>query len=132
MGQALPLAMRQEIISLRQSGKTYRQISEQLHVGYATSKNIWYTYRREGEAGLQTRYANCGPKTKRSGATMCRIVLWLKRLHPSWGAGRIRISLRSRSDAKLIPSERTMQRWFQEKKPDQTAPAKRIASDRHL
>jgi transposase len=82
MGQALPLALRQEIVSLRQSGKTYRQISEQLHVGYATSKNIWYTYQQKGEAGLQTRYAHCGSKTKRSGANMHRIVLWLKRLHP--------------------------------------------------
>lgn len=132
MGQALPLAMRQEIVSLRQSGKTYRQISEQLHVGYATSKHIWYTYQREGEAGLQTRYANCGTKTKRSRANMCRIVLWLKRLHPSWGAGRIRIGLLSRYEEKLIPSERTMQRWFKEKKPDQTAPAKGTAPYWHL
>ena len=96
MGQALPLALREEIVSLRESGNTYRQISEQLQVGYATSKNICYSYQREGEAGLQTRYANCGSKTKRSGANMYRIVLWLKRLHPGWGAGRIRICLLSR------------------------------------
>ena len=116
MGQALPLAMRQEIVSLRQSGKTYRQISEQLQVGYASSKTIWYTYQREGEAGLQTRYAHCGIKTKRSRANMYRFVLWLRRLHPSWGADRIRIGLLSRYDEKLIPSQRTMQRWFKEKK----------------
>lgn len=132
MGQALPLALRQEIVSLRESGKTYRQISEQLHVGYATSKNIWYSYRKQGEAGLQTRYANCGIKTKRSGANMYRIVLWLKRLHPGWGAGRIRIGLLSRYDEKLIPSERTMQRWFKEKKPDPTTSAKGTAPYWHL
>ena len=132
MGQALPLALRQEIVSLRESGKTFRQISEQLHVGYATSKNIWYTYQQQGESGLQTRYANCGPKTKRSGANMYRLVLWLKRLHPGWGAGRIRIGILSRYDEKLIPSERTMQRWFKEKKPDQTTSAKGAASYRHL
>lgn len=132
MGQALPLAMRQEIVSLRQSGKTYRQISEQLQVSYATSKNIWYSYGKQGEVGLQTRYANCGIKTKRSGAGMCRMVLWLKRLHPGWGAGRIRIGLLSRYDEKLIPSERTMQRWFKEKKPDQTTSAKGAARGRHL
>jgi transposase len=132
MGQALPLALRQEIVSLRQSGNTYRQISEQLHIGYATSKNIWYSYQREAEAGLQTKYANCGSKTKRSSAKMYRIVLWLKRLHPGWGAGRIRIGLLSRYDEKLIPSERTMQRWFKEKKPDQTTPAKGTAPHRYL
>lgn len=116
MRQALPSALRQEIVSLGQSGKTYRQIREQLHVGYATSKNIWYTYQKQAEAGLQPRYANCGSRTKRSAANMYRLVLWLKRLHPSWGAGHMRIGLLSRYDEKLIPSERTMQRWFKEKK----------------
>jgi transposase len=118
VGQALPIAVRKEIVSLRLSGKTHAQISQHLGVAFATVRHIWGDYKREGEAGLQTKYHNSGTKTKRKGASMHRIVLWLKHLHPSWGAGRIRIGLLSRYPKASVPSERTMQRWFREKKPD--------------
>ena len=118
MGQATPLAIRKEIISLRQSGQKHAQISQALNVPFATVKYIWGNYKKEGENGLLTKYANCGVKTIRSQVRMYRVTIWLKRLHPSWGAGRIRIGLQSRYDEKIIPSERTMQRWFSKKKSD--------------
>ena len=119
MGQATPLAIRKEIISLRQSGHKHAEISQALNVPFATVKYIWGTYKKEGEKGLLTKYSNCGVKTIRSEAKMYRVIMWLKRLHPSWGAGRIRIGLQGRYDEKTIPSERTMQRWFRKKKPNQ-------------
>jgi transposase len=118
MGQATPLAIRKEIISLRQSGKKHAEISQELSVPFATVKYIWGVYKKEGEKSLLTKYAHCGVKTIRSEAKMYRVTMWLKRLHPSWGAGRTRIGLQSRYEGKVIPSERTMQRWFREKKSD--------------
>jgi transposase len=120
MGQATPLAIRKEIVFLRQSGKQHAQISQELNVPFATVKYIWGNYKKEGEKGLLTKYANCGVKTIRSELKMYRVTMWLKRLHPSWGAGRIRIGLQSRYDENIIASERTMQRWFREKKSNQT------------
>lgn len=120
MGQATPLAIRKEIISLRQSGKQHAEISQTLNVPFATVKHIWGKYKKEGEEGLMTKYANCGVKTIRSPAKMYRVTLWLKRLHPLWGAGRIRVGLCSRYEKSIVPSERTMQRWFRGEKPDQT------------
>jgi hypothetical protein len=120
MGQATPLAIRKEIVFLRQSGKQHAQISQELNVPFATVKYIWGNYKKEGEIGLLTKYANCGVKTIRSELKMYRVTMWLKRLHPSLGAGRIRIGLQSRYDENIIPSERTMQRWFREKKSNQT------------
>ena len=114
MGQATPLAIRKEIILLRESGKKHAQISQELNLPFATVKYIWGSYKREGQQGLLTKYANCGPKTMRSEAKMYRATLWLKRLHPKWGAGRIRLGLLSRYP--VVPSERTMQRWFRGKK----------------
>ena len=121
MGQAIPLAIRKEIISLRQSGQKHAEISQSLNVPFATVKYIWGTYKKEGEKGLLTKYANCGVKTIRSEAKMYRVIMWLKRLHPSWGAGRIRIGLQGRYDEKITPSERTMQRWFRKKKSHETS-----------
>ena len=116
MGQATPLAIRKEIISLRQSGHKHAEISQALNVSFATVKYIWGNYKKEGEKGLLTKYANCGVKTIRSEVRMYRVTMWLKRLHPWWGAGRIRIGLQSRYNEETIPSERTMQRWFRKKK----------------
>jgi transposase len=120
MGQATPLAIRKEIVSLRQSGKQHSEISRELNVPFATVKYIWGNYKKEGEKGLLTKYANCGVKTIRSEVKMYRVTMWLKRLHSKWGAGRIRIGLQSRYDEKIIPSERTMQRWFRGKKSNKT------------
>jgi transposase len=112
MGQATPLAIRKAIIALRQSGKTHAEISQELKVPLGTVKHIWCNYQKEGEKSLLTKYVNCGVKTIRSESRMYRVTLWLKRLHPTWGAGRIRIGLQIRYDETIIPSERTMQRWF--------------------
>jgi transposase len=122
MGQATPLAIRKEIISLRQSGKKHAEISQCLNVPFATVKYIWSKYKKDGEKSLLTKYANCGVKTIRSQEKMYRATMWLKRLHPSWGAGRVRIGLLSRYEKPIVPSERTMQRWFRKKKPNQTTP----------
>jgi transposase len=116
MGQATPLAIRQMIVELRQAGKKHAEISEELHIPQSTIKLIWSKYQKQGETGLSNNYSNCGPQSIRSNALMYRATLWLKRQHPTWGAGRIRLELLTRYDNSIIPSERTMQRWFLEKK----------------
>ena len=123
MGQATPFALRKEIIDLRLSGMKHSLISEALRVPYSTVKLIWYRYQQRGEAGLGTDYAHSGVKHKRSAPPQYRATMWLKHLHPAWGAGRIRVVLLSRYPQEIVPSERTMQRWFREKKTDQTPPA---------
>jgi hypothetical protein len=124
MGQATPLAIRQSIIELRQSGKKHYEISQDLQIPLSTVNSIWGQYQHFGEAGLVNNYANCGIKTKRSDALMYRATLWLKRHHTTWGAGRIRVELLTRYDKSIVPSERTMQRWFKEKKIKQASSAK--------
>ena len=121
MGQATPLAIRKEIIFLRQSGQKHAEISQALNNPFATVKYIWGNYKKDGENSLLTKYANCGVKTIRSSAKIYRVTMWLKRLHPLWGAGRIRIGLQSRYDETIIPSERTMQRWFSKRKSNETS-----------
>ncbi|MDZ7934155.1 MAG: hypothetical protein U5M51_04140 [Emticicia sp.] len=116
MGQATPLAIRQSIVELRKSGKKHYEISQDVNIPLSTVNSIWGQYQRLGEVGLATNYANCGIKTKRSDALMYRATLWLKRHHSTWGAGRIRVELLTRYDKSIVPSERTMQRWFKGKK----------------
>lgn len=122
MGQATPLAIRQMIVELRNEGKKHAEISLELNIPQSTVKLIWGQYQKQGVTGLAINYSNCGVKTIRSDALMHRATLWLKRHHTTWGAGRIRLELLTRYDKSIIPSERTMQRWFKEKKTYQASP----------
>lgn len=67
-------------------------------------------YKREGH--LAVAYKRCGPKGVRSERFLFRASLWLKRLHPGWGAGLIRLALVNRYGEAKMPSLRSMQRWF--------------------
>lgn len=118
MGQATSLLHRKSIVELRKQGKTHAAISQELSIPISTVKVIWLRYKAHGEQGLATRYHNSGVRAKRSPAAIYRATMWLKRLHPGWGAGRIRVGLLSRYESDSVPSERTMQRWFREKKSD--------------
>lgn len=122
MGQATPLAIRQMIVELRNEGKKHAEISLELNIPQSTVQLIWGQFQKQGETGLAIKYSNCGVKTIRSDALMYRATLWLKRHHPTWGAGRITLELLSRYDNSIVPSERTMQRWFKEKKTYQASP----------
>lgn len=77
---------------------------------------MWGRYKQFGDDGLEANYKNCGPRTKRLAPLMFRATVWLKRLHPTWGAGRILVRLLDRYDPTDVPSERTMQNWFKQEK----------------
>ena len=79
-------------------------------------RSIWGRYNQLGDSGLESNYKNCGSNTKHCEPLMVRAVLFLKYYHPTWGAGRIRVELLNRYDSSIVPTERSMQRWFKEKK----------------
>ncbi len=51
--------------------------------------------------------------------------LALRQQHPSWGAGYIRVRLAGAADAAVLPSERTLQRWFRQQHQPPAAPGRR-------
>jgi transposase len=89
-------------------------ISLQLSVSYGTVKSICKRYAREGIAGLEPKYDECGRKPKSTAAQAIQsTALDLRTQHSTWGSDRIRIDLVAQfgSDA---PSVRTLQRWYRE------------------
>ena len=62
-------------------------------------------YKQQGN--LTVGYYKCGPQAPRSEALLHRASLWLKRLHPDWGAPLIHLRLLERYDP-----QRTLQRWL--------------------
>jgi transposase len=103
--------LRRQVVQQYSKGNTLIAISERFHLSYSTVRRICRRYRQQGAQGLQPRYEHCG-RPRISTALMQRAALWLKRLHPRWGAPLIRLILKSRYRRTTLPSERTLQRWF--------------------
>lgn len=115
MPSALPMDVRQRIIELKNKGNSLQSIVNELYLCYATVQRLWKRYKAEGASGLSPHYDKCGScaaGTSRSAPLIYRATVWLKRLHPEWGAALIRISVQDRYKDTVVPSERTLQRWF--------------------
>ncbi|WP_338868335.1 helix-turn-helix domain-containing protein [Spirosoma sp. SC4-14] len=112
MAVAIPFATRQQIAQMRDQGKLYRQISQELGVSYDAVRRICKRQAQQGEEGLVPHYKQCGTKGIRLAAFYHRVSLWLKRAHPLWGAPYIRLQLDARYAMGRLPSIRTLQLWF--------------------
>lgn len=111
MGQALSLSIREEIVKMRQQGKKFTRISKELDVSYSSVRKIWKRFEEKGISGLLTNYENCGPKGCQN-VKIKRVALWLRYLHPNWGAPYIHMVLEEHYGLASLPTIRTFQLWF--------------------
>jgi len=112
MPRALPFPQREQIVQRHQQGETLVAIAQSLKVKYRTVRQWWRRFRQHGEAGLKTHYDHCGPKAPRAAPAVHQAALTMKREHPTWGAGLIRLELRAQFPDEPLPKERAIQRWF--------------------
>lgn len=112
MPSAIAVPIRQQMVELRQQGKSYRQIGEALGQSRHSVRQICRRWRQGGMEGLAPSYERCGHRQIKSEQVVWRGAIYLKRLHPDWGGGMIRVQLQQRWSQLSIPSERTLQRWF--------------------
>jgi transposase len=112
MPRAVALPIREQIIALHQQGMPLTTIAQQLGRSYHTVRQCWQRFAHEGVAGLSPHYAQCGSKQPRFSAAVQEAALTLKREHPRWGAGLIRVELEQQFPNTALPSNRSLQRWF--------------------
>lgn len=110
MGQAIAMAVREQFIRLKDQGYSLSVISEQLGLRYGTACKLSAQFKREGN--LSVHYQHCGSKNRKTDPLLVRASLWLRRLHPGWGAPFIRLQLVRRYGAEGVARSRTLQRWF--------------------
>lgn len=113
----LSMCVREQIIEQKNKGVSLRDIALHQHLSYCTVRNICKRYKTYGIQGLAADYKNCGRSAASSSDELTyRAALWLKRLHPGWGAAFISLQLRQRyGQHAMLSSERTLQRWFKAK-----------------
>jgi hypothetical protein len=112
MPSAIPVPIREQMVSLKEQGKTYAQISEALGVSSHSVRGICRRVQKEGNGSLHPSYENCGQRGIEFERLLWRSAIFLKRRYPSWGGGIIRVILKQRWPERLVPTERTLQRWF--------------------
>jgi transposase len=132
MGQALSLALRERIYTLREKGMTLTNISEELSIPHSTVKQLCRRFRQQGISGLVPSYSNCGSKTSLQLNEQKARFIALKEQHLRWGAPRLhleqQLSDSKRSDADLdlaqnearskpeknLASIRSLNRWYRQ------------------
>ncbi|MBD2030946.1 hypothetical protein H6F55_13205 [Phormidium sp. FACHB-322] len=116
MTSVIPVPLRREIVRRHEAGETLSGIAQQLKLSVWGVRKIWRQYRDKGEAGLAIRYQYSGRSGPRGERLIYRAAVWLKRRHPRWGAGLIRVLLAERYPQAVIPHQRTLQRWFRQQR----------------
>src|SRR3954465_8024014 len=108
----LPVPLRQEIVRRHQQGIPLTRIAEDLAIPYGTVRKVWRLFRRHGFDGLIPRYPGHGRPVPPAARELLRVACELKREHPTWGAGLIRLQLREHARGSPIPSVRSPQAAF--------------------
>ena len=112
MPRPIAVAIRRQIVERHQSGETLRSISNELKMPYESVRNVWRVYREEGR--IEPNYEACGQRGARCDKRVYRAAMYLKRLHPTWGAPLIRQVILEKWSDDYVPHARSLQRWFRE------------------
>ncbi|MEP0764096.1 MAG: helix-turn-helix domain containing protein [Chloroflexota bacterium] len=112
MPAAHAITIRKEIVERRSGGESFRHIARTMGLSYDTVRAIWRHWESRGT--LAANYEACRHKGPRKAAAVVEAALGLKRAHPRWGAGLIRVLLSEEFAAQDLPSERTLQRWWRQ------------------
>jgi hypothetical protein len=112
MPRPLPTPLRQAIWRRYQAGQDGPAIARALDLAPRTVRHLLDRFRRGDPALLSPSYDRCGAATPKPADGLVQAALDLRRQHPTWGAGLIRVRLRHRLPDGSVPAIRTLQRWF--------------------
>jgi transposase len=112
MPRALPVPVRELIAARIRGGEPIAAVAADLGLAYDTVRTIWRRYRDGGADALVPDYARCGRTGIRGPRLIHRAACWLRRRHPTWGAGLIRAKLVDRYPDAHVADERTLRTWF--------------------
>jgi hypothetical protein len=110
MPRAIAVPIRQVIVRRWQHGQSAAEIAAALQLVPRSVRHL--LQRAAADLQLAPGYDRCGRQRAAAQQEVYGHALALRRQHPAWGAGLIRVFLHDRFTAQHVPSERTLQRWF--------------------
>jgi len=112
MPHPIPLPVRQVIVQRAEQGQSAGLIARCLGLVPRTVRQLLQRLRMQGQNALAASYPSRDYPHSSQFRTLVEEALQLRRAHPTWGAGLVRVLLRRDYPAAPIPAERTLQRWF--------------------
>jgi Helix-turn-helix domain len=111
MPRPIPVPVRLAMFRLWQQGRAPAQIAEALDLSPISVRRLIRRFRGRGSDGIAPDYRP--PRTASpSDSDFAMAAIRLRREHPTWGAGLIRVQLLENPSLGPAPSVRTLQRWF--------------------
>jgi hypothetical protein len=129
MPSSVPLPVREAIFQRWQKGVPVATLAEELQLCERTVRNLVRRFVHHGKPGLIPDYARCATKTSPKSSVVFQKAVRMRQQHPTWGAGLIRVLLTEELESS--PSERTLQRWFQQTTQPPAPAGRRPTSDEH-
>jgi hypothetical protein len=115
MPRATDFSTRMLLDRMVRLGATAAEIARQLDLPLSTVRGLIRRAQQaaadRSPAALQPRYHACGPRPLTPPPAL-ETTVELRRQHPRWGAGRIRVELVRMDFLYELPSVRTIQRWL--------------------
>ncbi len=105
-----PLPLRKAIWHRHHNGQTPATIAHDLGLRLRTVQQLL----RRGRGAIAPSYQRCGRPRDDDRQQLCQEAIALRRQHPTWGAGYLRIQLRRRHPDARLPTERTLQRCLRQ------------------
>ena len=112
MPHPIPLPVRQVIVQRAEQGQSAGLIARSLGLVSRSVRQLLQRLRIQGNNALLTSYPSRAYPHPPQFRALVEEALRLRREHPTWGAGLVRVWLRRDYPAAPIPAERTLQRWF--------------------
>src|SRR5881396_1026611 len=89
-----PMPLRQAILRRWHKGQPVSTISEALDVVPRTVRHLVRRFRKEGDAAVAPSYHRADISAPNGSHKLFQVAVQLRKQHPTWGAGLIRVILR--------------------------------------
>lgn len=110
MPAPIPTPVRQKVFERWKKGESVASLAVELQLSPRTVRHLVRRFAKRGQEAVTPDYAACATKKLPADSVAFQNALEMRRLHPTWGGGLIRVMLKE--DNQDCPSERTLQRWF--------------------
>jgi len=111
MPRPIPVPVRHAMFQLWKQGHTPGQIAETLGLSCVSVRRLVRRFQGRGIDGIAADYSLAHPVSALD-SDLAKATLQLRREHPTWGAGLIRVHLLQETSLGPVPSVRTLQRWL--------------------
>ena len=128
MPAPIPVPVRQALFARWEKGEAVATLADEFELSVRTVRHLVRRFAQRGQQGVVPDYERCATKKMPADQPTFQEAVKMRTQHPTWGGGLIRVLLQERG-SESCPSERTLQRWFQQSSTSPAPPGRRPASD---